>query len=79
MESKGEILIYQSPQGITKVDVRMQDETVWLSQNQMTELFQTSVPNINMHIRNIYEEGELTDNPTIKKSFIVSCPKIGLH
>ena len=79
MESKGEILIYQSPQGITKVDVRMQDETVWLSQNQMTELFQTSVPNINMHIRNIYEEGELTENPTIKKSLIVSCPKIGLH
>ena len=71
MESKGEILIYQSPQGITKVDVRMQDETVWLSQNQMAELFQTSVPNINMHIRNIYEEGELAENPTIKKSLIV--------
>ena len=71
MENKGEILIYQSPQGTTKVDVRMQDETVWLSQNQMAELFQTSVPNINMHIRNIYEEGELTENPTIKKSLIV--------
>jgi hypothetical protein len=66
MENKGEILIYQSPQGITKVDVRMQDETVWLSLNQISELFQKAKSTISEHITNIYEEGELQSEATVR-------------
>ncbi|MEX8547994.1 MAG: virulence RhuM family protein [Mucilaginibacter sp.] len=66
MEQKGEILIYQSSSGNTKVDVRIENETVWLSQNQMAELFQTTKQNISLHIRNIFEEGELDENSTVK-------------
>jgi len=66
MEQKGEILIYQSSSGSTKVDVRIENETVWLNQNQMAELFQTTKQNISLHIRNIFEEGELDENSTVK-------------
>lgn len=66
MEQKGEILIYQSSSGNTKVDVRIENETVWLNQNQMAELFQTTKQNISLHIRNIFEEGELDENSTVK-------------
>jgi len=68
---KGEILVYQSDDGRVKLDVRLQDETVWLTQQLLSELFQTTVPNISMHIRNIYEEGELTPEATIKKFLTV--------
>ncbi len=66
MEQKGEILIYRSSSGNTKVDVRIENETVWLNQNQMAELFQTTKQNISLHIRNIFEEGELDENSTVK-------------
>ena len=56
MDSFGEILIYQTEDGLTKLDVRMEDETVWLTQQQMAELFQTSRTNVVDHIKNIYEE-----------------------
>jgi hypothetical protein len=68
---KGEILVYQSDDGRVKLDVRLQDETVWLTQQLLSDLFQTTVPNISMHIRNIYEEGELTPESTIKKFLTV--------
>ena len=68
---KGELLLYQSPDGEVKLDVRLEDETVWLTQPLMAELFQTSIPNISMHIRNIYEEGELSPQATVKKSLTV--------
>ena len=61
-----ELILYQTEDGKTKVEVRLQDETVWLSQKLMAELFQTSVPNINMHIGNIFEEGELAADSVIK-------------
>ena len=67
MDSFGEILIYQTEDGLTKLDVRMEDETVWLTQQQMAELFQTSRTNVVDHIKNIYEEGELDDNSTCRK------------
>ena len=70
-ENRSQIIIYQTENGETKLDVRFQDETVWLSQKLMAELFQTSVPNINMHLRNIFEEGELEENRTIKEFLIV--------
>ena len=70
-ENKSQIVIYQTENGETKLDVRFQDETVWLTQKLMAELFQTSVPNINMHLKNIFEEGELEENRTIKEFLIV--------
>ncbi len=70
-ENKSQIIIYQTENGETKLDVRFQDETVWLTQKLMAELFQTSVPNINMHLKNIFEEGELEENRTIKEFLIV--------
>ena len=62
----GEVIVYQSSDGLTRVDVRFQDETVWLTQQQMTELFQTSRTNIVEHIRHIYEEGELSEKATCR-------------
>ena len=67
MENYGEIIIYQTEDGLTKLDVRMEDETVWLTQQQMAELFQTSRTNVVDHIKNIYEEGELDENSTRRK------------
>ena len=62
-----EIIIYQSEDGITKVDVRMENESVWLSQAQMADLFQTTPQNITIHIKNIYLEGELSQSATCKE------------
>ena len=57
--SKGDIIIYQAKDGLTKIDVKFENETVWLSQQQMAELFSTSRTNIIEHINNIYLEEEL--------------------
>lgn len=62
-----EFLIYQTPEGNTKVDVRVENETVWLSQNQMVDLFQTTKQNISLHIRNIFAEGELDESSVVKE------------
>ena len=70
-ENNSQILTYQNENGETKLDVRFQDETVWLAQKLIAELFQTSVPNINIHLKNIFEEGELDENRTIKDFLIV--------
>jgi hypothetical protein len=64
-------VIYQAEDGSTKIDVRLEKETVWLSQKMMADLFQTTVPNINMHLKNIFDEGELTPAATIKDFLIV--------
>lgn len=66
-ENKGEIIIYQTDDGGTKIDVRFEDETVWLTQQQMAELFQTSRTNVVEHIKHIYEEKELDENSTCRK------------
>jgi hypothetical protein len=72
MESeKGEILIYQTDDGIIKLEVRLEEETVWLTQQMIAELFQTTVANISMHIRNIYEAAELLPEATVKKFLTV--------
>lgn len=63
---ENEIIIYQTQDGQTKIDVRIENETVWLTQNQMAELFQTSKQNISLHIKNIFEEQELEENSTVK-------------
>jgi hypothetical protein len=68
---KSEFLVYQTEDGRVKLDVRLDNETVWLTQQMMADLFQTTIPNISMHIRNIYEDGELTSEATIKKFLTV--------
>ena len=61
-----QILIYQSPTGAIRIDVRLEDETVWLTQKLMAELFQVKPQNITMHLKNIYKEGELDEKATCK-------------
>lgn len=65
--NKGEIIIYQSEDGLTQINVKLEDETIWLTQQQMAELFQTSRTNVVEHIRNIYSEGELDQNSTCRE------------
>ena len=60
------ILIYQTEEGNTKIDVRLENETVWMTQKAIAELYQTSPQNITLHIKNIYEEGELKEEATCK-------------
>lgn len=64
---RGEVLLYQSDDGSVRLDVRLEDETVWLTQPLMAELFQTTQQNVSQHVQNIYEEGELIDEATHKK------------
>lgn len=67
MRNKSEIIFYQTEDGITKIDVRLENETVWLNQYQLAELFQTDRTSIVKHIKNIYESGELTEESTCAK------------
>jgi hypothetical protein len=66
-ENKGNIIIYQSEDGVVRLDVRLEDKTVWLTIDQMSELFGKSRSTINEHILNIYEEGELEEDVTKRK------------
>ncbi|MAT13683.1 MAG: hypothetical protein CMJ46_00215 [Planctomyces sp.] len=70
-DSSGEFLLFQSEDGDTRIEVRLANESVWLTQRVMAELFQTSIPNINQHLKAIYEERELLPEATIKKYLIV--------
>lgn len=65
--NQGEIVIYQSENGDTKIDVRFVDETVWLTQAQLCDLYQTSKSNISEHIKHIFEEGELDEISVVRK------------
>ena len=65
------IILYQTEDGRTRVQCRFENETIWLTQVQIAELFQTTVPNINQHLKAIYAEGELIEGATIKSYLIV--------
>ena len=65
LEKKGEFLLYKAQDGAVKVDVFFQDETVWLTQKALAELFGVQIPAINKHLKNIYETGELDRDSTI--------------
>ena len=65
MEDKGQILLYQTPDGETRIEVRLQGETVWLNLDQMAELFQRNKSTISRHIKNTFEEGELKKESTV--------------
>lgn len=67
----GQILIYQTESGQTKIEARLDGETLWLNQAALAKLYQTTIPNINIHIRNIYDEGELPEDATVKDYLIV--------
>ena len=67
MDDRGEIIIYQTEDGLTKIDVSMQDETVWLSLEQMADLFQRDKSTISKHIKNIFDDGELVRNSVVAK------------
>ena len=68
---ENKIVIYQTDDGQTKIDVRLENDTVWLTQAQMVELFQTTKQNISLHVGNVYTEGELKENSTVKKYLTV--------
>ena len=66
MSNESNMLIYQTEEGNTRIDVRLEDETVWMTQKAIAELYQTSSQNITLHIKNIYEEEELDELATCK-------------
>lgn len=70
-EPRSEIVLYEANDGSSRLEVRLEGETVWLSQNQMAELYQTTKQNVSLHINNIYEEGELTSGATVKEYLTV--------
>ena len=72
MENNSQIIIYTTETGETKLEVRLENETVWLTQKLMAKLFQTTIPNINMHIGNIISEGELQEDSVIKEFLITA-------
>ena len=66
-----QIVIYQTEDGQTQIDVRLENETVWLTQAQMVELFQTTKQNVSLHLNNLYKEGELEKEGTVKEYLTV--------
>lgn len=70
-DKNNQIIIYNTEDGETKIEVQMKDETVWLSQKQMAELFDCSVDNISLHLKNIFKEGELSEDSVIEESSVV--------
>ena len=70
-ENKGKILIYKSEKGDIKIDFFFANSELWLTQKTLSELYQVSIPNINEHIKNIIEEGELDEEATIRNYLIV--------
>ena len=66
MEGKSQIIIYKTESGETKIDVRFDGETVWLSQKLMAELFDVTVPTVNEHLKNIFSTNELDENSVIR-------------
>ena len=67
MENKSEIEIYKSEDGSTAISVQLKDETVWLTQAQIVELFQSSKANISEHLGNVFKSGELSRKATVRK------------
>lgn len=71
VEKNNQIIIYNAQDGQTKIEVKLENETVWLSQRQMAELFDCSADNISLHLKNVYFEGELDENRTTEDSSVV--------
>lgn len=71
-KNESQILLYQTEDGRQRIEVHLEDETVWLSQKLMAELFQTIPQNVNMHLKNIFSEGEVIADSVIKESLITA-------
>ena len=71
MNEQKNIVIYQTEDGQTQIDVRLENETVWLTQAQMVELFQTTKQNVSLHVGNVFKEGELEQASTVKEYLTV--------
>lgn len=71
MEAKDQIIIYQTTDGTTFIEVKLENDTIWLTQAQMQELFSQTKQNISLHINNIFKENELTKSATVKESLTV--------
>lgn len=67
MDENNKILIYTGQDGLTKIDVKLEEDTLWLTQAQMCELYQTSKSNVSEHIKHIFEEGELLEESVVRK------------
>jgi hypothetical protein len=65
--NNSQVIIYKAEDGKTKIDVRLDGETVWLNQGSIAELFDTSKQNISLHLQNIFQEGELDENSVVKE------------
>ncbi len=78
MENSSEIIFYTSPTGDTKIEVFFKSETVWLTQKKMAELFDVSIPNINIHLKSIFDSGELNQNSVIKEFLTTAVEKSSL-
>ena len=65
--AENKVIIYTANDGTTKIDVKLEEETLWLTQAQMCELYQTSKSNVSKHIKHIFEEGELIKEATVRK------------
>jgi len=74
-QTKSQIIIYQTEDGQTKIDVRFEDENVWLTQKLLAELFNTTTANINMHLKNIFKQQELDKNSVIK-DFLITASRL---
>ncbi len=78
MENKSQIIIYQTEDGLTKIETRLEDETVWLTQSQMGMLFDKDKRTISEHISNVFKEGELNQHSVVRNfrttaAFAVFC------
>ena len=71
VDNRSEIILYQTEDGKTRLQTLLQDGTVWLSQAQVADSFAKTVPTVNEHIKNIYEDGELAESSTIRNFLIV--------
>ncbi|MCF8267104.1 MAG: hypothetical protein K9I69_03390 [Ignavibacteriales bacterium] len=69
--TSSELLFYSTEEGKSKIEVRLENETLWLSQKQMAELFHTTKQKISLHIKNVYAEGELEQSSTVKEDLTV--------
>ena len=72
LNEQNNFIMYTTDDGQVDIEVRLEDENVWLTQNSMAELFDTTRNNITMHIKNIFEEGELQENSVSKESLLTA-------
>lgn len=72
LDKNNQIIIYSTDDGEAKIEVRFENETVWLSQKQMAELFDCSVDNVGLYLKNIFKEGELSENSVIEECSVTA-------